>query len=33
MRYKCADLESFQLQSCRPPDMDSPQRRFRRTQL
>ncbi|MFC4118759.1 VOC family protein [Nonomuraea zeae] len=28
MRYKCADLDNFQLQLCQPPELDSPQRRF-----
>lgn len=28
MRYKCADLDNFQLQLCQPPEQDSPQRRF-----
>jgi catechol 2,3-dioxygenase-like lactoylglutathione lyase family enzyme len=28
MRYKCADLENFQLQLCQPGELDSPQRRF-----
>ncbi|BBH68716.1 glyoxalase [Actinoplanes sp. OR16] len=28
MRYKCADLDNFQLQLCQPGDLDSPQKRF-----
>jgi catechol 2,3-dioxygenase-like lactoylglutathione lyase family enzyme len=28
MRYKCADLDNFQLQLCEPNELDSPQRRF-----
>jgi methylmalonyl-CoA/ethylmalonyl-CoA epimerase len=27
-RYRCADLEGFQLQLCQPSGLDSPQRRF-----
>ena len=28
MRYKCCDLENFQLQLCEPSEHDIPQRRF-----
>ncbi|WP_347344800.1 VOC family protein [Microbacterium sp.] len=28
MRYKCCDLENFQLQLCEPSEHDTPQRRF-----
>ena len=28
MRYKCLDLDNFQLQRCQPSMLDSPQRRF-----
>jgi catechol 2,3-dioxygenase-like lactoylglutathione lyase family enzyme len=28
LRYKCADLENFQLQLCQPSNIDSPQKLF-----
>lgn len=28
MRYKCVDLDNFQIQLCQPGPQDSPQRRF-----
>ncbi|MFF9813543.1 VOC family protein [Streptomyces sp. NPDC014006] len=28
MRYKCANLDNVQLQLCKPPELDCPQRRF-----
>lgn len=28
MRYRCCDLENFQLQLCEPSEHDTPQRRF-----
>jgi methylmalonyl-CoA/ethylmalonyl-CoA epimerase len=31
MRYKCAELDNFQLQLCQPSSADSPQRRFLET--
>ncbi len=31
LRYRCVNLENFQLQLCEPPEGDTPQRRFLET--